>query len=331
MPETPRSLTETPFPAARPHGDDAPADPLSAVLSLVRMRGEVICRSEFSAPFGLGFPAGAAHFHAVEAGAIWVSADADERPQEVSAGSFLLFPRGDGHTLMDEPGRRPTPLAAAAAARTDEDRSRHRFRFGGGGPGASLLCVRFQYENPVAARWLEALPRVVLVPAGLDRRSEDLARSARALLEEVQHPDAGSAIMIARLIDLIVIQMLRIWVRQHRENVGWLAGATDPRIGRALAAIHHAPQRPWTVPALASVAGLARSGFASRFTALVGTTPLAYLTEWRLNLAADKLRSGHDAVGRIARDVGYTSEAGFSRAFRGQFGRSPRDFRADAP
>jgi AraC-like DNA-binding protein len=130
--------------------------------------------------------------------------------------------------------------------------------------------------------------------------------------------------MISRLIDLIVIRALRSWV-QLGQSSGWLGGLADARIARALKAIHEEPMQRWSLDALAASAGMSRSSFSERFTALVGRSPLRYQNEWRLRLAREMLARRDARVGEIGLRIGYESEAAFSRAYKDFFGHSPRD------
>ena len=133
--------------------------------------------------------------------------------------------------------------------------------------------------------------------------------------------------MLARLLDLLFVQALREWGAKSPNNLGWLSGLNDARIGKALSAIHEEPSRPWTVERLAKVAGSSRSAFAARFTEVVGQTPLKYLATWRLHLAAEHLRVGTVRIGEITALVGYGSEAALTRAFKAQFNTTPAAFR----
>ena len=130
--------------------------------------------------------------------------------------------------------------------------------------------------------------------------------------------------MISRIIDLLVIRTLRTWVRLGHTS-GWLGGLSDPRIARALKVMHERPMQPWSIDALADVAGMSRSTFAERFSALVGRSPLRYQNEWRLNLARDMLARRDARIGEIGLRIGYESEAAFSRAYKALFGHPPRD------
>jgi transcriptional regulator GlxA family with amidase domain len=147
------------------------------------------------------------------------------------------------------------------------------------------------------------------------------------MIEETRHHKPGSAITIAKLLDLLFIQTIREWGAKNPRNVGWMSVLSDSQIGNALSAIHESPARNWTVEALADLAGLSRSAFASRFADTVGQTPLKYLATWRLDVAADHLRAGTAKVSEIAAIVGYGSEAAFNRAFKAQFSIPPAAFR----
>jgi AraC-like DNA-binding protein len=156
---------------------------------------------------------------------------------------------------------------------------------------------------------------------------EWLRLTAHFLVEVTRYPKPGSAIMITRLLDLLFVQAIREWGAKSPSRLGWLSGLSDPQIGRALSAIHQDPARAWTVEALADLVGLSRSAFAARFTDVVGKTPLKYVAQWRLDLAADHLRAGTERIGDIANLVGYGSEPALTRAFKAQFGTTPAAFR----
>jgi AraC-like DNA-binding protein len=127
--------------------------------------------------------------------------------------------------------------------------------------------------------------------------------------------------VITRLADVLVIQAIRTWL-ESAPRTGWLGALADPQIGRAIALVHRAPERDWSVAALAAEVAMSRSAFAARFTALVGEPAMAYVTRWRMHLALERLTGGQ-TVARIAGDLGYRSEAAFSRAFTRVVGESP--------
>ena len=227
--------------------------------------------------------------------------------------------------LSSEPGLPAVPVGEAiAAARPGSDGV---FRFGGGGDLTHLVCGQFAVDGVLAPRLMGVLPPIIHVRPKPGSPLEWIKLIGQFLMEEAYNPKPGSAIMIARLFELLFIRTIREWGAANPGNLGWLSGLNDPQVGLALSAMHDDPARNWTVQDLAEVAGLSRSVLASRFQRVVGQPPLKYLTVWRLNLAADHLRSGAMKISEIAATVGYSSEAALSRAFKLQFGTSPAAFR----
>jgi AraC-like DNA-binding protein len=174
----------------------------------------------------------------------------------------------------------------------------------------------------------EALPRVLRIPLGDGPTSTLLRELLRAGVRESSDARPGAGSMLAKLAEFMFVEAMRRYLEKlPPEGKGWLAGVRDAQVGRALALLHADPGRSWTVDLLAREAALSRSALADRFTALVGESPMHYLTRWRLALAAQTLRSGSDAVARVAERSGYESEAAFNRAFKREFGVPPAAWR----
>jgi len=298
-----------------------PGDPMSDALDLVRLRADLVSLSVFREPWGVAYPHGPSHLHVVQEGTVTARLSGDTAAVNADTGDILLFPRGVGHELSDRRGSPAVPLGQIADAAYDP--ATIRFSHGGDGAETRLLCCRFDFRGPYADQLLAALPPIIHVRGP----AEWLDISVRFLVMEAQHLRPGSAVMISRLVDLLFVQTLRAWADSRDHDLGWLGGLSDARIGRALAAIHAAPARRWSALELASIAGLSRSAFAERFTTIVGVAPIAYLTRWRMNLAADLLDARPNSVGDVARRIGYASDAAFNRAFKAQFGSSPAQFR----
>ncbi|MBV9563679.1 MAG: helix-turn-helix transcriptional regulator [Bradyrhizobium sp.] len=159
------------------------------------------------------------------------------------------------------------------------------------------------------------------------RALEWLRLTSHFMIEETRHPRPGSAMVVTRLLHLLFAQSVREQAAGRPSKLGWMSGLIDPQIGRALSAIHTDPARRWSVADLAGIARLSRSAFAERFVELVGVSPLRYVTVWRLDLAADHLRSGSASISQIAHQVGYGSEAALTRAFKARFKATPAQFR----
>ncbi len=300
-------------------------DLLSQLLTLIRLRGEMIYTAALTSPWRLDFPSGGAHFHFIVEGQVRVSSD-DFDPVVVDAGTLLLLPTGRGHGLRNPTvgATQPTMPATDPFAPDIFDSERLTLEHGGGGALTRLVSGTFHFYDNSSPIVTAALPPFITVSRNDGSNAEWLEALVHFLLAEAHLPAPGSGIMISRLIDVMVVQTLRTWAATHpREGRGWLGGIGDPGIERALSALHEAPLRDWTVQDLARIATMSRSVFAERFSEKVGEPPLRYLKHWRLSLAADMLRSGTMKVGEVARRVGYDSDASFSRAYKARFGHPP--------
>lgn len=296
-------------------------DLLSQVLTLIRLRGELIFSAELTAPWALQFDAGSAYLHIVSEGQVEVEAS-DGKRILAEAGDLIVLPQGSGHTI-GVGSVRPLPVREVLEAQVRDEKL--AIRLGGNGAMTNLITGAFRFEGDNMPTMLAVLPSLIHIPRTL--RSEDagwLEGLAHFLLAEAQEPHPGASLMISRLIDVLVIRAMRVWVRTAPpENRGWLGALADARISRALKAIHDEPFRRRTVAELAGIAGMSRSSFAERFATLIGAAPLHYQTRWRLLLANEMLKGPDTRVSDIGRRVGYDSDAAFSRAFKAQFGYPP--------
>lgn len=199
--------------------------------------------------------------------------------------------------------------------------------WGTGPDGADVLLTgTYQMAGEVSRRLLDALPSVLVVRA-------DVHRSALIplLAAEVGHDRPGQQAVLDRLLDVLLIDVLRAWfARPDAPAPGWFRAHEDAVVGKALRLLHHRPDRPWTVATLAAATGVSRAALARRFTTLVGEPPMNYLTNWRLALAADLLRDPETTIGTVARHVGYSTPFALSAAFKRAHGVSPREYRLRA-
>lgn len=305
----------------------ARSDVLSEVLTLVRLRGELVYTAHLGTSWGVRFAAGPAHFHFIEVGSAFVI-PVDGDAVHVSEGDLVLLPHGRGHVIAQTTDS--TAEAIDALAPENFNRDDLTLRIGSGAESGRMVGGFFSFEGSPLPAIRAALPTVVHIPHGDGGAPPWLAAISHFLVDEARVPNPGSSLMISRLIDLLVIRALRSWAAMQTRRTGWLAGLGEERISRALSAMHGDPFRRWTVNELAAVALMSRSVFAQRFTATVGEPPLHYLARWRLTMSADMLRNGKLKVTEAAQRVGYSSEAAFSRAFKSQFGYSPSEARADS-
>lgn len=172
---------------------------------------------------------------------------------------------------------------------------------------------------------LHALPRVIHIS---DRSGGALQTFVQFAMAESKQPRPGGEAVLSRLSELMFVDVVRRYLETlPPDRTGWLAGLREPFVGRALAALHQSPARSWTIESLSREVGLSRSALAERFTEYVGQPPMQYLTNWRMQLAANHLLAGTDAVAAVAERVGYESEAAFSRAFKKAVGAPPSQWR----
>ena len=298
------------------------ADVLSQVLTLIRLRGELVYSARLRAPWSIVFPKGSAHFYFVETGAMWVKTLGAE-PIAVGQGDMLLLPHGTGHVMCDDPATPPADIGSLIGAHFDRDNS--VLDYGGDGAPARIVGGLFHFEGGSLSAIMTALPLVVHLPSVEGETPDWLYALTHFLVKESHEAEPGSSLMISRLIDLLVIRTLRTWAASQTHPSSWVGGLGDERIGRALSAIHAAPYHHWTVEGLAGIAAMSRSIFAERFTARVGEAPLQYVKRLKLTLAADMLSSGGLRVTQAAERIGYASDAAFSRAFKAQFGYAPSE------
>ncbi len=199
-----------------------------------------------------------------------------------------------------------------------------------GGEQAQFIRGEFDFDSILAARFLGALPDVILLQRPGHQSHEWVDVCCAFMAFEAAHGDAGSTAMISRLLDLLFIRTLRSWASSSALGQGWVSSAADPRIGRVLAAIQDDPCQSWSLTEFAGIAGMSRTAFASRFLQVIGQSPIAYLNAWRLDLAADLLRGQNRSISALISDVGYTSESAFGRAFKLHHGKSPLQWRRQA-
>jgi AraC family transcriptional regulator, alkane utilization regulator len=316
-------------------------DALSDVLRLVRLTGAVFLDAEFTAPWCVGEPSGvevcvehmpnAQHvviYHLVTEGACQVGLD-DGALQSAQAGDLVIIPSGEKHSLGSDLSRPRADGARLVVQRGPDEVP--QVRYGGGGAVTKLVCGYLACDSALFDAVLSPLPRVMIVNMRDGPGAQWLTSSIRFSLAESASQRAGAGTVLAKLSELMFVEAIRRHIESlPPEQTGWLAGLRDRFVGKSLALMHAKPAHPWTVDELAGHVGLSRSALAERFTDLVGAPPMQYLTRWRLQLAADLLRSSRRSIAAIGAEVGYESEAAFNRAFKRELGATPAAWRRAA-
>lgn len=313
-------------------------DALSELLKVVRLRGAMFFNAEFSAPWAVKSPPsrvmlpllapGAEQviiYHLVTAGRAYVKLS--DRPAiTLAAGDVVAFPHGDAHILGS--GLATSVLDSSKTLPDLLARRLELSQYGGGGEVTRFVCGYLDCDPWLGKALLAGLPPVLVVTIRDSDGGTWLEGSIQHAVAQAAAAAPGSDAIVAKLSEVLFAETLRRYTTKlPPQQTGWLAGARDPAVGRALAAMHSRPQQNWTLAELAAEAGLSRTALTERFKHYLGVPPMAYIAQWRLSLGADALRTTSRGVAEIAGDVGYESEAAFNRAFKRAFGIPPARFR----
>jgi AraC-like DNA-binding protein len=305
-------------------------DVLSDVLAVLRSGRPVSAVAGWDGAFAQEFAEvpGAMGFQVVLRGSCWLLPPGGGEPVRLTAGDVVFRPCGRAHALASSPDAVPSPCTGEQRPGTAPCTSEQR-------PGTApctgeqarpagtevvTLCGAYEIGAARTHPLLDGLPELVLVAP-----TEELRAAVGLLTAELAGPRPGTDAAVPALLDLLLLYLLRGCYAPAAD--GWGAALRDPVTGVALQAMHRDPARRWTVASLAAQAGLSRAPFARRFTALVGRPPLAYLTWWRMTVAARTLRESDATVAVVARLVGYSSEFAFATAFRREHGCAPGRYR----
>lgn len=333
MTETPPSFAGTPDGTSGLHA-------LSEMLRVVRLTGSVFFGGTFTAPFGVVSPkrwdestplARLRHisiFHLIVAGRCTIELTGGPR-RDIAAGDILLLPFANEHRFWN--GTPPDFASAPDIVRPGPIEGVATLNYGGGGEATRIVCGYLESSEFLFTPVFRTLPQMLVEQTGNEKVGALMASTAREIASLVEAAAPGSQMMLGRMMELLFLEVLRRHVsRLPAGSTGWLASLKDPIVGRALALVHSDPARKWTAEDLAREAGSSRTVLAERFNALLGRPPIDYVTSWRIQLAADRLRNGSDSIAGIAADVGYESEAAFNRAFKRETGLTPGRWRNGA-
>jgi len=303
--------------------EEGRVDVLNDMLEAVKLSGDVFFRCDFSGPWGMQIDeTPVAEFHLVVEGECWVEIAGYDNRIILQQGDIILFPHGHAHVLLDAPETRPLP-ASEIIGEFPPDYGTVKFG-DGGGKRIGLLCGYFSFDRHGHSALINAFPSFIHLEC--NRVAADfpwLVTTMQFIDHETRASRPGTEATVRRLVEVLFVQILRAYIETSTDASGLLGAIAEPRLGRALEAMHGKPERHWTLESLASIAGMSRTAFAARFLARVGQPPMQYLTEWRMHCARAILETTRRSMGDIAETCGYMSESSFSKAFKKQFGQSP--------
>jgi len=317
-------------------------DPLSDVLRVARLTGGVFLRAEFRAPWcvasqmapemcapWLGPARHLIEFHYIVEGRPLVCIAGDRSTTiQLEPNEVVMLPHNDEHHLGSDLSLPAEPSNDFAVPL---ENGMFSVNYGGDGEPVRMICgflgCDFTGTNPVIAN----LPRIMRIGVAGGGEGDWIRSTFMFAAQEIAAGRPGSETVLAKLSELLFIEAVRRHVATlEDEATGWLAALRDPFVSRALALFHAEIAKPWTMDDLAREVGLSRSALADRFQRLLGLPPMAYLAKWRMEVAAQKLRTTSASVAQVAADVGYEAEAAFSRAFKRTYDLPPAAFRRAA-
>lgn len=298
-------------------------DPLTDILTGLRIRTASYTRLDAGAPWGLKSPGERGiNFVLLVRGSAILTTPGKPQPVALRGGDVFI-------ALDDTPYRLYDHEDSTLIDCVDVEKLRvgNHIQVGGGGAVTTFISGSFQLDALEARPLLRSLPS--LLHLKLDQHRSLAFQSVLEMLAlETESPGLGSEAVVSRLFELLFVHAIRAYSMQPGGPTGgWLGAIADRHLARALEAMHAAPARDWTVESLARTAGMSRSSFAARFKAVVGLSPLDYLTQWRIYCATRLLLQGNVALSEISRQVGYESVAAFNRVFRRATAMTPGAFR----
>ncbi|MBI1212043.1 MAG: helix-turn-helix domain-containing protein [Alphaproteobacteria bacterium] len=312
-------------------------DALSDVLRVVGLTGGIFLEARFTAPWCITAQIGPEQcrpfmtapeyvlcFHYVVQGECMVAVSGSP-PLTLTAGDIVLLPHNGAHKLgsqVDIPAVDAGPLISPP-----DGLGLKRIDYGGGGTECAMVCGFLGGDGQLEPL-IATLPPLMKIAVRETPGAEWIAQSFRYGARQAAEGDPGAATIMSKISELLFVEAVRRYlVTMPEDHTGFLAGMRDPAIGKALSLLHTQVARDWTAEDLANAVNMSRSAFAEKFAALVGQPPIKYLTNWRMQIAAHKLREGKLSIAQIAFDTGYESEAAFTRAFKRELGVPPATWR----
>jgi AraC-like DNA-binding protein len=321
-----------------PLGAAPPPSALQAALETLRLDGAIFFRAEFTENWAYESPPtelagllrpGAERlilFHIVAAGRCWVATRDGER-HWASRGDVIVLPYGDLHFVGGTNEAERIPIVTLLAPPPWEEMP--VLRYGGNGERTDIVCGYLHSEDPLFDPMMRAFPPVFVVRPPSGPASQFVASAIDWALATTSGYEPTAAVS-TRLPELLLIEVLRLHLASApAADDGWIAALRDPVLAPALAAMHGAPERHWTIADLAAVAAVSRSVLDERFRQVLGRSPIRYLTDWRMHIAGELLATTELGIAAVARRVGYDADEAFSRAFKRARGQSPSAWRAD--
>ena len=311
-------------------------DLLSDILTRLSLRGTFYFRTSFTPPFGIQVPGfeNVARFHFVQRGELKVHLPTTGETLRLRQGDLILIPHGAPHALLCNEVKPYDALPLERVLELSGYKGDGVLVYGGEEDerDTQLICGHFSFTGPAGRNGtghmlIDRLPPYILIQNYGQEAGSWIEATLRMIGSEVSGARIGGDLIALKLSEVLFAQAIRAYLEHQSPDDDALAGFADPRISRALTAFHQAPAQEWSVASLANEAAMSRTAFAQLFAEKMGTTPMQYLTDWRMQIACHGLTEGRWNVADAAAEAGYASEAAFSRVFKKQVGVSPAAYR----
>lgn len=298
---------------------------LRDVLEVTRLATSTVTRAELAPPWGFEIdPSAELAIHIVQRGSCWLHAEGHQHPMRMGEGDVAFIRHGVAHGVTDAPDSPRLPYGHGLDVARDRALTlspTERLK------ATRILCAKYSFQPVTAHPLIGQLPPIALIRAPTVQCNRQLHLLTQLLDAEADEAMAGD-LLLPRLIDGLLILVLRAWIsEQEEESSGWVSALRNPEVARALSCLHQRPHEPWTVERLAQEVGQSRATLSRRFVSLVGEPPASYLARWRMSLAAHLLSNSDLSIEAVASKVGYESAAALSKAFRRTHGVAPGRFR----
>ncbi len=298
-------------------------DVLAEVLAVGQLGSKLVCQPSLCDAWGLNFSTQKmSMLHFVLEGVCWVRENEHSEATRLMQGDIVFFTGNDWHSLSDHPRTQTVPYKTFdfQSNRDKQDTATYEV--------CKLFCASYTLEGDMAQPFFSMLPKFIHIKANEINDNPQLNRLLQLIISENKSSTIGSDVVISSLIDALLVYIIRHLLKSAQsESYNWISSLQDPKLGPAIQLMHKYPSKKWTVETLAESVFMSRSAFSKRFTESTGCSPAAYLSRWRIDLAAKFLRETHSSIYHIATEVGYESETSFSKAFKKYRSSSPAQYR----
>jgi|GEM_PF-4862988 len=286
-------------------------DILADVLKVGELGSRVVCRPNLPAPWGLKFdPKNQAMFHIIKQGSCLFYENKDAQPISLHQGDLIFIPKRHHYQIKSSKDVTSHNL-------NEEFERISKIKDLNNKQMTHMICGAYELKSNMSLPFFSLLPKYFHLSNEQINNSSELSSIVQILRKEDSSKNIGNELIIARLLDILLVLIVRVWMETAEdESIGWLLGTLDTEVGEVLSIIHERPQDRLTIESLAKETAMSRTKLLNKFTKLVGISPIQYLTNWRIDLSKQLLSSTDLSIFEISNSVGYESEASFGRVFK---------------